>query len=235
MDADGSAEIIVVENNHAAPGFNGIRVFRDRDDGWVGTRGIWNQHAYSITNVNDDGTIPAHPVANWLTPGLNNFRSQAPGKRSVCRMKGTWENTGSLALPRLLHTAALLEDGRVLVAGGFNTTSELYDASTGTWTRTGDTLATHHYHTMTRLPDGQVLITGGGVCPITLATAEVYSPAKGRWRATGSLVVLRTTTPPRCCPTARCSSPAARTPRASRCPRWSCTTRPRGRSRSPAR
>ncbi|QRK08304.1 VCBS repeat-containing protein [Archangium violaceum] len=194
VDADGSAEIIVVENNHVGGvGFNGIRVFRDRADEWVGTRGIWNQHAYSITNINDDGTIPAHPAANWLTPGLNNFRSNAPGTRvGVCRVKGTWENTGSLALPRMLHTAALLQDGRVLVAGGFNTTSELYDAATGTWTRTGDTLATHHYHTMTRLLDGRVLIAGGGQCPLTLATAELYYPSFGRWRATGSLVVFRT-------------------------------------------
>ncbi|WP_235216762.1 kelch repeat-containing protein [Archangium violaceum] len=190
VDADGSAEIIVVENNHAAPGFNGIRVYGD--NAWVGTRGIWNQHAYSITNVNDDGTIPAHPVANWLTPGLNTFRSNAPGVAGVCRVTGSWEKTGSLALGRILHTAEILEDGRVLVAGGFNTTSELYDAATGTWARTGDTLATHIYHSMTRLADGRVLIAGGGTCPVTLATAEVYYPALGRWKATGSLVVFRT-------------------------------------------
>jgi len=193
VDADGSAEIIVAANNHAYPGFNGIRVFRDRQNEWVGTRGIWNQHAYSITNVNDDGTIPAHPVANWLTPGLNTFRSQAPGSRAaVCRVQGTWAPTGSLALPRLLHTTVLLQDGRVLTAGGFNTTAELYNADTGTWTRTGDTLGTHRYHTMTRLLDGRVLIAGGGWCPTTLATSELYYPDAGRWKATGNLVVFRT-------------------------------------------
>jgi WD40 repeat protein len=211
FEADGKTEVIYADelflrvfdgatgavrwqtrHSHAAPGFNGIRVYGDRDGAWVGTRGIWNQHAYSVTNVNDDGTIPARPVANWLTPGLNNFRSNAPGAAPLCRVTGSWENTGSLALPRILHTAALLEDGRVLVAGGFNTTSELYDASTGTWKRTGDTLATHHYHSMTRLLDGRVLIAGGGTCPVTLATAEVYYPALGRWKPTGNLVVFRT-------------------------------------------
>ncbi|WP_375771107.1 FG-GAP-like repeat-containing protein [Archangium gephyra] len=193
VDADGSAEIVIAANNHAAPGFNGIRVFRDARDAWVGTRGIWNQHAYSVTNVNDDGTIPAKPATNWLTPGLNNFRSNAPGAAAgVCKVKGSWTPTGSLALPRLLHTAALLQDGRVLVAGGFNTTSELYDAATGTWTRTGDTLGSHIYHTMTRLQDGRVLIAGGGKCPVTFATAELYYPSLGKWRPTGSLVVYRT-------------------------------------------
>jgi hypothetical protein len=193
VDADGSAEIIVVENNHGSPGFNGIRVFRDREDAWAGTRGIWNQHAYSITNVNDDGTIPAHPVANWLTAGLNNFRTNAAwAAEPVCSVKGSWQNTGSLALPRLLHTAALLQDGRVLVAGGFNTTSELYDAATGTWTRTGNTLNSHRYHTMTRLLDGRVLITGGVTCPVTISTSELYYPDLGQWKVAGSLVVLRT-------------------------------------------
>jgi hypothetical protein len=103
-----------------------------------------------------------------------------------------WVLTGSLALDRMLHTAVLLDSGKVLVAGGFNATTELYDPATGTWARTGDALAAHRYHTMTKLPDGRVLIAGGGKCPITGATAEVYDPGTGRWRPTGSLLTDRT-------------------------------------------
>ncbi|GEN10346.1 hypothetical protein MFU01_53830 [Myxococcus fulvus] len=79
VDADDNAEIVVASNNYGFPGPNGIRVFRDRRDGWVNTRRIWNQHAYSVTNVNDDGTIPAHPVENWRVPGLNTFRANSQG------------------------------------------------------------------------------------------------------------------------------------------------------------
>ncbi|AKJ04986.1 VCBS repeat protein [Archangium gephyra] len=75
VDGDGAAEIVTVENNHGAPGFNGVRVWHDKKEGWAGTRKIWNQHAYSITNVNNDGTIPSQPATNWLNPKLNNFRS----------------------------------------------------------------------------------------------------------------------------------------------------------------
>jgi len=77
IDGDNSAEIIVPENSF----YRGIRVWRDANKGWVGSRQIWNQHAYSITNINDDGTVPAHPVANWLTPGtgFNSFRSNGLG------------------------------------------------------------------------------------------------------------------------------------------------------------
>ena len=79
VDHDNNAEIVIASNNYAFAGEAGIRVFRDRRDGWVNTRGIWNQHAYSVTNVNDNGTIPLRPATNWLTPGLNTFRSNSQG------------------------------------------------------------------------------------------------------------------------------------------------------------
>ncbi len=79
VDADNNAEIVIASNNYAFPGVAGIRVFRDRQDGWVNTRRIWNQHAYSVTNVNEDGTIPLYAVDNWRSPGLNTFRSNSQG------------------------------------------------------------------------------------------------------------------------------------------------------------
>jgi hypothetical protein len=60
---------------------SGIRVYRDIQDRWVDSRTIWNQHAYSVTNINDDGTIPATGVwqKNWTIPGMNNFRQNQQG------------------------------------------------------------------------------------------------------------------------------------------------------------
>ncbi|WNG24655.1 HYR domain-containing protein [Cystobacter fuscus] len=75
VDGDNAAEIIVVSNNHAYPGQNGIRVFHDRKEGWANTRRVWNQHAYSITNVNNGGAIPVHAAPHWLHPKLNVFRA----------------------------------------------------------------------------------------------------------------------------------------------------------------
>jgi len=60
----------------------GIRVFGDGLDRWVASRPMWNQHAYSITNVTDDGLIPTTTgtLRNWEQPGLNNFRLNVQGK-----------------------------------------------------------------------------------------------------------------------------------------------------------
>ncbi len=60
----------------------GLRVIADGLDRWVGTRRIWNQHAYAVTNVDDGGRIPrtSQWERNWDLPGLNNFRQNAPGE-----------------------------------------------------------------------------------------------------------------------------------------------------------
>ena len=65
VDADGNAEIIAAANNVPFGNEKGIFVIGDANDTWVGTRKIWNQHAYHITNVNDDGTIPAIEANSW--------------------------------------------------------------------------------------------------------------------------------------------------------------------------
>ena len=79
VDNDGHADIVVISNDYhgiVCPDDGsqqrGLRVFGD--DQWVRTRPVWNQHAYHVTNVEEDGTIPTVETANWTVEGLNNFR-----------------------------------------------------------------------------------------------------------------------------------------------------------------
>lgn len=73
VDRDGSAEIVFGSNNSYFAGSNGLRVIGDSTSSWRPGRPAWNQHAYSITNVEDDLSIPAVQVDNWASH--NNFRS----------------------------------------------------------------------------------------------------------------------------------------------------------------
>ncbi|MBQ0755250.1 MAG: hypothetical protein KBT86_13485, partial [Gammaproteobacteria bacterium] len=72
VDGDGHAEVVVASNSYVPWGsVAGIRVFEGLN-GWAPTRAIWNQHAYSISNINDDMSVPARPNASWLAH--NTFR-----------------------------------------------------------------------------------------------------------------------------------------------------------------
>jgi hypothetical protein len=77
VDNDGSAEILVVSTvcMDGSPRKPALQVFRDAEDRWIQARRIWNQHAYHVTNVREDGTLPSPPVNNWET--LNTFRTNA--------------------------------------------------------------------------------------------------------------------------------------------------------------
>ena len=107
-----------------------------------------------------------------------------------------FEETGSLATARLNHTATLLPNGKVLVAGGLRggtlASAELYDPANGTWAATGSLATARYCHTATLLPNGKVLVAGGRDSSLnTLASAELYDPTSGTWTTTGSLATAR--------------------------------------------
>lgn len=104
---------------------------------------------------------------------------------------GVWAPTGSMTVKHWRHTATLLPNGKVLVAGGYSigyttaiNTAELYDPATGTWTATSTMNEPHTVHFATLLPNGKVLLAGG---PFTAIGSELYDPATGFWSAAGPM------------------------------------------------
>jgi hypothetical protein len=89
----------VCRAGHPATSLQGVRVIRDALDRWVNSRPIWNQHAYAVTNVNDDGTIPRTSAwrANWKTPGLNDFRQNKQGTVDPSKLPDLTAGAGAAA------------------------------------------------------------------------------------------------------------------------------------------
>ena len=120
LDGDGHAEMLMVSNSadpssagwacmNAAgtpdtingvkwtPGpavgksYRGLVAFGDSADSWVGTRTIWSEHTYHVSNICDDtdnacpapnkyGSIPSPEPKNWTLPWLNDFRQNVQDK-----------------------------------------------------------------------------------------------------------------------------------------------------------
>jgi galactose oxidase-like protein len=113
----------------------------------------------------------------------------------------TFSYTGSMTAARSNHTATLLANGEVLIAGGSSiansppfvtATTEIYDPATGVFTATGSMTTPREYHTATLLPDGTVLIAGGDDnTGAALDSAELYNPATGAFTSVGSMTTAR--------------------------------------------
>jgi Kelch motif len=106
---------------------------------------------------------------------------------------GTIMPTGSPLAPRFSHTATLLSNNKVLIAGGMERngtwldSAELYDSETGQFTEVGKMLSRRAGATATLLANGKVLIAGGNDGIRTLASAEMYDPVRNAFSVAASM------------------------------------------------
>ncbi len=150
---------------HAAFGEceGGISIYRDARDRWAPSRSIWNQHSYSVTNVNDDGTIPRSSEVrnNWQDSTLNNFRQNVQGAASG-------DIPGADLTAREL-TANCLDGGRTLISANVcNRGGALVDSGvTIIFTQMGDGTELCRLATTEPVP--------AGVCTNVSCTAPVLA------------------------------------------------------------
>ncbi|MBK9442747.1 MAG: hypothetical protein IPN53_16185 [Comamonadaceae bacterium] len=152
-----------------------------------------------------------------------------------------WRGASSLNIARDRHSATLLPNGKVLVAGGFGNSggtlasAELYDPATNTWSAAGNLVTARDHHSATLLPNGKLLVAGGiyglSSYPWPAPSSMTRPPIPGRQPAAWPLQGIFTA--PRSCPMARSSSRGG--PRAAASsPAPSSMTRPPTPGRPPA-
>jgi fibro-slime domain-containing protein/uncharacterized repeat protein (TIGR01451 family) len=139
VDRDGNAEILVTADHgnkqSGIPGNEtnaGLRVFGEADDRWVGTRSVWNQHAYSVGNVNDDSAIPRQPEWSWLTH--NTYRAQIAPDRVAFASPGLSASRlifDTSAYPSVKITARIGNGGEAVARAGLPVVFHLGDPSAG--------------------------------------------------------------------------------------------------------
>lgn len=123
----------------------------------------------------------------------------------------SFSSTGSMADQRVGHTATQLQDGRVLIVGGYHynaslcnspgweplASAEIYDPVSETFSPTEPMAVGRAFQTATRLPDGRVLIAGGFAADgcqngheiiVPTDSAEIFDPASGAFTNAGLLV-----------------------------------------------
>ena len=153
------------------------------------------------------GLITSLPARATSTPNLTAITVipasavVGVGDQSAFAASANYSDGASRRLPfnKAYLTSTLLENGKVLIAGGYDGNSapwsfaeaELYDPASGSFSPTGSMSTIRDSHTATRLADGKVLVTGGFADYLIINSAELYNPVNGNFHVTGSMAETR--------------------------------------------
>jgi hypothetical protein len=150
-----------------ATAYSGITVFGDAANAWVGTRTLWSEHTYHVSNICDDrdsacaapnvyGSIPKTEKKNWTLPWLNNFRQNVQDKgifdapdatvslavkcTTPVQLEASLRNAGLASLPAGVEVGFYVEPAKLL--GSTKSTRVLFPGQTEVLTFTADASVT---------------------------------------------------------------------------------------------
>lgn len=177
-------------DSNEAPDVKKAEIFDPRTGVFTATGAMREAHGMmTSTTLLADGRVLIvggwHPTETGVRP---------VGPEIYDPRTGEFTGTGPMAMDRYGHTATLLDDGRVLIAGGdvslaghgsARPPAELFDPGSNTFTAIGPLAMDRLYHTATRMKDGRVLIAGGSGTPG--GVAEVFDPETATFTPVGAL------------------------------------------------
>jgi N-acetylneuraminic acid mutarotase len=155
---------------------------------WVDTGSMsTGRFGHTATLLPNGRVLVAGGLGPWV-PSFGPTRTSSPQASAEIydSTSGGFIVISSMTFARTGHTATLLTNGKVLVAGGGTGGPELFDSALGVWSPTGALLTNRSNHTATLLANGKVLVAGGGV-----ASAELYDPSVGTWSPAGVMSAMR--------------------------------------------
>jgi len=147
--------------------------------------------SHTATLLPDGNVLVAGGTGNVAPTLLSSAEVYSPEAQIQGRF---WRAIAPMNFGRQLHTATLLMNGKVLVAGGYGVagsyydslaSAELYDPMSHTWTNTGSMNSVRRHHAAVLLPNGKVLVAGGYASGNDISySADLYDPSTGVWTAT---------------------------------------------------
>jgi uncharacterized delta-60 repeat protein len=205
QDLDDTGDLRSREDNGAIKPLADARDSLTSVPSWSRTASLSSSRVFHSATPLRDGKVLVVGGTSNAVRSLFTGRSFLRSAEIYDPQTGMWSRTGDLSSARGYHTATLLPDGKVLVAGGIGQngvllrTAEVYDPETGVWTPTNGNLnIAHAGHTATLVPatasspDGKVLVVAGVGNNLTpLDSAEIYDPVTGLWTRASNLLAGR--------------------------------------------